>query len=221
MGREVREEARGRWLTILSILGVSEVFLCDKHGPCPLCGGKDRFRWDNKDGRGTYFCNQCGSGDGFSLLMKLHGWNFNNTASEVRKALGAAAPDPKRAIQTTQQKLIAQEQLLTDTVPIAQHDPVDAYLTARGLGRKIYPDPLRLCPKIKFAGNLFFPAMVAVVTDPEGKMATLHVTFLDGGSKAPVDNPRRFTSAIPTGSAVRLSCKPWRQGNLHPAKLLP
>lgn len=205
MQREVREEARGRWWTILSILGVSEEFLRDRHGPCPLCGGTDRFRWDNKDGRGTYLCSQCGAGDGLSLLMKLHGWSFNKAASEVRKVAGAAAPDRKRATRTTQQKLIAQEQLLADTVPIAQHDPVDAYLAARGLGRKIYPASLRLCPKVRFAGSLFFPAMVALVRDPEGNLAALHQTFLSGGIKAPVDNPRRFTSAIPTGSAIRLS----------------
>jgi len=50
-------------------LGVDPVFLDGKHHPCILCGGKDRFRFDNKDGSGSYFCSQCGAGTGMQLLM--------------------------------------------------------------------------------------------------------------------------------------------------------
>lgn len=43
------------------------------HGPCPHCGGKDRFRMDDLEGRGTWFCNQCGAGDGLDLVsLCLH-----------------------------------------------------------------------------------------------------------------------------------------------------
>ena len=42
-----------------------------RHCPCPVCGGKDRFRFDNKDGRGTYICNQCCSGDGLELIKTI------------------------------------------------------------------------------------------------------------------------------------------------------
>ncbi|MDI5829610.1 hypothetical protein MJN51_36035, partial [Salmonella enterica subsp. enterica serovar Kentucky] len=34
-----------------------------RHAPCPACGGKDRFRFDD-NGRGSFICNQCGAGDG-------------------------------------------------------------------------------------------------------------------------------------------------------------
>ena len=64
--------AQGRWQGILAELGLSD-YLSGKHGPCPICGGKDRFRWDNKGGNGTYFCNQCGAGDGFKLLQEFKG----------------------------------------------------------------------------------------------------------------------------------------------------
>jgi putative DNA primase/helicase len=67
--------ARGRWPEILSALGIGISFLKNKHGPCPLCGGKDRFRFDNKDRTGSYFCNQCGSGSGIVMLRKLHDWD--------------------------------------------------------------------------------------------------------------------------------------------------
>lgn len=41
------ERARGRWREILPQLGIDTSYLRTRHGPCPLCGGKDRFRWDD------------------------------------------------------------------------------------------------------------------------------------------------------------------------------
>jgi putative DNA primase/helicase len=41
-----------------------------------MCGGKDRFRFDDKEGHGTWICTHCGAGDGFSLLMKVMGIDF-------------------------------------------------------------------------------------------------------------------------------------------------
>ena len=67
---DVRTAAQGRWRDILQSLGMDERSLSGKHGPCPMCGGKDRFRFDDKDGRGTYFCSGCGAGDGVKLDRK-------------------------------------------------------------------------------------------------------------------------------------------------------
>ena len=52
----ILEKARGRWPYILESLDICASYLKDKHGPCPVCGGKDRFRFDNKDGLGTFYC---------------------------------------------------------------------------------------------------------------------------------------------------------------------
>ena len=50
MQREpLADRARGRWAAILPQLGVSPSALTGKHGPCPLCGGRDRFRFDDKE----------------------------------------------------------------------------------------------------------------------------------------------------------------------------
>ena len=57
----LNEAARGRWPEILASLGgLSDQQLTDDHQPCPLCGGNDRYRFDDKDGSGSWFCNQCG-----------------------------------------------------------------------------------------------------------------------------------------------------------------
>ena len=65
------DAARNKWSDVLSKLGVDQSFLKKKHGPCPMCGGTDRFRFDNKGGNGTWICNQCGAGNGMNLIMLL------------------------------------------------------------------------------------------------------------------------------------------------------
>ena len=60
MRHDTIERARHRWREILPQLGIETRFLQNKHGPSPLCGGKDRFRFDDRDGTGSYYCNQCG-----------------------------------------------------------------------------------------------------------------------------------------------------------------
>lgn len=48
-------------------------------GPCPACGGNDRFRvWPNTNGdRGSYWCRGCGkSGDNIQFLIDFEGMNF-------------------------------------------------------------------------------------------------------------------------------------------------
>ena len=58
-------------------------------GPCPLCGGKDRFLvWpEQNDGRGSYSCRQCGiSGDVIQWLMDVEGMTFRQAAQAAGRA---------------------------------------------------------------------------------------------------------------------------------------
>ncbi len=101
----ITEQAKGRWPFIFESLGL--LLRTDgHHGPCPICGGKDRFRFDDRGGRGTWFCNQCSpqSGDGFALVMKRQDWSFLRTAKEVAAVLdvgvNSAAPESRPALAT-------------------------------------------------------------------------------------------------------------------------
>lgn len=76
------------WHDVLRRLGVAEECLTGKHSSCPVCGGKDRFRFDNRTGHGDYFCNVCRAGDGFTLLQRLHGWDFPTALERVAEAAG-------------------------------------------------------------------------------------------------------------------------------------
>jgi len=74
---ELKALARGRWLEIFAtIAGVQLNASCQKrHGPCPKCGGVDRFRAVDLDA-GALLCNQCfntHNGDGIAALGWLLG----------------------------------------------------------------------------------------------------------------------------------------------------
>jgi phage/plasmid primase-like uncharacterized protein len=49
-------------------------------GPCPWCGGTDRFRvWPNEGETGRYWCRQCQrSGDGIQFLRDVHGITYRD-----------------------------------------------------------------------------------------------------------------------------------------------
>ena len=70
---EVADLANGRWTQILTNLGVNPNLLKNHHSSCPGCGGVDRFRFDDVDGRGTFICSQGTgdllAGDGFNALV--------------------------------------------------------------------------------------------------------------------------------------------------------
>jgi putative DNA primase/helicase len=93
--QKINDIARGHWPFILSRLaGLSKSELSDKHGPCPLCGGKDRYRFDD-DERGTWFCNQCGGkeqqgggGTGMDLLLRKNNWSFTYAVTQIKSVLG-------------------------------------------------------------------------------------------------------------------------------------
>jgi len=71
----VKKQARHHWAELLIAAGIDAKALRNVHGPCPGCGGKDRFRFDNHDGNGTFICSQGNgdnlSGDGFELLQHV------------------------------------------------------------------------------------------------------------------------------------------------------
>jgi hypothetical protein len=88
---EVHEVAHGRWPEILATLGIPAESLTGRHGPCPGCGGTDRFRFDDRDGRGSWICGGGGNlraGDGFSLLSHVCGMNDVQSIKVVADYLG-------------------------------------------------------------------------------------------------------------------------------------
>lgn len=170
------ERARGRWYGILTELGVSPKLLENRHGPCPLCGGNDRFRFDDRDGRGTWICNQCGAGDGPELVKRLNGVDFKDAAKLVEKFMGRIPkrPSPKPTHPATRDEL---NRIWKRSQPIVPGSPAGKYLITRC---KIVVFPMQ----IREVSN-GVPEMIALVSDNSGKPVTLHRTFLTlEGTKA-------------------------------------
>ncbi|WP_135507506.1 primase-helicase zinc-binding domain-containing protein [Roseovarius aestuariivivens] len=208
------DAARNKWRGILLELGLPGDVLKNRHGPCPLCGGKDRFRWDNKDGRGTYICNQCGSGDGMDLAIKVTGLGFKETAAKIDRFVGNIAVDlpPKAMSDDTQRGLLSK--IYRQTKEVQPGDLVHKYLATRHLEELIYPPSIRFAPDMEDGEGGRHPAMVAMVGVPGEttttggpKYRSMHRTYLrpDGAGKAEIAQPRRFSPGpLPDGVCVQL-----------------
>lgn len=184
MARKTLDAARGKWRGILLTLGIDEKYLRNKHGPCPLCEGTDRYRFDNKDGAGTYLCSQCGAGTGMQLLQRVKGWDFATAAGEVDKVLGNVSHDPpgRPALEPERRKRLLND-LWKGAGPLVAGNAAWAYLTGhRGLSLAgVDVSDLRFHPGARLPDNLGTgeaPALLALVRDHEGKPVSIHRTFL-------------------------------------------
>lgn len=208
--------AQGRWRGVLPALGLSARALSGKHGPCPLCGGKDRFRFDDKGGRGTWICSKCGAGDGIELVKRIQGVEFKEAARLIEQHIGNAPIIVGKGQQsrTDEQKRQEMRALWSRSKPITMEDAAGKYLNRR-LGLTVFPSALRFSPDERYSEPgqkaSWHPLMVAKV-DPcdaaaaEGQTASLHRTYLDMfGNKADVASPRKMMATMPTGAAVRLA----------------
>ena len=93
---EVHARAHGRWSEILAAHGIDPNALRNRHGPCPGCGGRDRFRFDDRE-IGRFYCNGGGepvSGDGFKLLQHVHGWSIRESLYRVAEICGIDGTNP-------------------------------------------------------------------------------------------------------------------------------
>lgn len=206
----LRERCNGRWRTILPALGIHSRFLTGKNGPCPLCpGGRDRWRFDNKRGDGTWICTHCGAGQGIKLAMLFTGLPFKELAERIERIIGEAPREIVRQERSETAKRAALNELWQSAKPVRAGDPVDLWFHHRGIGMSIYPNCLRTAAQVRYSGPLvsFHPAMLATVADSDGKPATIHRTYLTAaGRKAPVEKVRMFCPGhVPPGGAVRLA----------------
>ncbi|WP_305986450.1 toprim domain-containing protein [Roseibium sp. MMSF_3544] len=207
---KLRELCKDRWPSLLAMMGVDGRYLNGQHGPCPLCNtGKDRFRFDNKDGYGTFFCNACGAGDGFDFLMKFQGWSFAECALELEKIVGKADVSKPRQKIANDRVRDWMNSLWQGGRSVEAGDPVATYLAGRGIHLESFPDALRYHNRCGYRheGNktTYHPAMIAMVTGPSGP-TTLHKTYLDAfGRKASLPKVRMLMPISPEkGASVQL-----------------
>ena len=228
---DARQLANSHWYEILEAAGIDGDSLDGNHHPCPLCGGVDRFRFDDQEGRGTYYCYGCGAGDGFKLLMGFKSFAFKDAADFVRRVLGegertpppAATPKahkPPEGPSDGQRRIEDLRRAWDKGRPVLYGDTAWRYLTqVRKLPIAQMPSSLRFHPRLAYSVKVkhpdgsvgfkvvgYFPAVLAKVVDAAGKAVTIHRTYLsDSGKKAPVENPKKLMRGLPlNGGAIRL-----------------
>jgi putative DNA primase/helicase len=194
--QKISETARGRWHGILSQLGISPKTLQNRHGPCPMCGGTDRFRFDDRDGRGTWICNRCGSGDGAELVKRIKGVEFKEAARMIEGVAGKVGARqswaPKTATRDELNMLWKRAKSITPTSVVGR------YLTQRC---GVIPFP-GLAKVLRENGN----EMLAIVSghnvdDRNG--ITLHRTMIGFGDE--VQWRRLMPGRLPDNVAIRLA----------------
>ncbi|EOK4167901.1 primase-helicase zinc-binding domain-containing protein, partial [Escherichia coli] len=179
--------AIGRWPYILSALGI-KVPSAGHHGACPACGGKDRFRLDDKAGRGTWFCNQCGHGDGLDLVRLVTGRKIKEVAGMVSEALALPEIQEKPALPARKKaagKEAGAERYTRLRQQSCNGEPV--YLTNKGLHGYSLPllsEPLNLAGITFSSGSLLLP-----LTDISGNITGGQLINPDG-DKSLLEPPR-------------------------------
>jgi putative DNA primase/helicase len=219
---EIHSRLGSSWPAVLEQLGIPPAALkLRKAGPCPVCGGKDRYRFDNFRNRGDFYCQRCGAGTGFDLLMRVHGWSFPQTLKRVCEAMGldigqpAARPDFAPAHLVEETPKIARPtsrvwSVLRGSCGIADCTDAVAYLEHRGIWPLPEGSTLRAHPSVEYWDGQRcigrYPAIVARIMDHEGETVSAHLTYLHNGRKLETEAPRKIMSPLTgrQGCAVRL-----------------
>lgn len=200
------DAAVGCWPDIYSALGIDT--RNGKHGPCELCGGKDRARIDDKGGRGTFICTQCGSGDGMEMVKRKFNTDYAGACRIVEGILNL--PSEQRPVKTSQKPkqdpAIYLRQLFKESNPLTGDCLGSLYLKQRGLS--VTPRSLRYISKcMEPSTKVSMPALLAIFSAPDSECLTLHRIFMTNAGKKP-DFEKHKLTLTPTkpmaSGAVRL-----------------
>jgi putative DNA primase/helicase len=199
---KARQLTQNKWSELLPQFGIESRFLVNQHGPCPICGGKDRFRFDDR-GSGSYFCSGCGAGDGFDLLFKAKGMTMLKVLSEAR-----LLPDfaPNKTDNKAERNKMAMKRVWETAEWVRDGDAVSTYLKLRGID-KWPPNCFRIAKSIFHKeSNNYYHAMLAKVCGPDGRAANVHITYLNADGSRPKIEPNKKVMAgtLPAGSVIKL-----------------
>lgn len=191
---ETRTATQGKWRDILTQVGVDDAYLKNLHGPCPICrDGKDRFRWDDDEGHGSYYCNQCGSGSGIHLVQRFLNISCVEACKKVRALSGEIQVRQVAVKKAEEDKGAIMRRWWSESRPVTQGDPVWLYLQRRCGDLTAVAQDLRYHPRMKHTiDGGSHPAMLARMVDWSGpKVIGIHRTYLTpDGRKAAVDPVR-------------------------------
>ena len=200
------------WISTLMSYGISADCLTGNASSCPVCGGDDRFTYDNKSGRGDWICRKCNdgypmAGDGLQLIARANRIGLyrlmrqldGGTPPPSRAPLTSTAPAPKRKADPA---FVAKrlDGMWSNARPQAVGDLSMRYLQERVPGLTAGPSPALRLGMLEYRHDKKvigkWPGIAARFELPDGRLGTLHRTFLD-----PV-KPAKATIVSPDGEIL-------------------
>ncbi|WP_136440331.1 DUF7146 domain-containing protein [Pacificoceanicola onchidii] len=175
-------------------------------GPCPLCGGRDRFGINLRSN--AFLCRKCDlrGGDQIALAMGVLNLDFKGALSwlcgdqpaeldprevERRRQLAAEAERKQREeADRYRRRAVSDARLIWKKARPGRLGVVRAYLLARGITSDMLPEipeALRFIvdhPYVKKVGREYVtahrgPCMVAGILSPAGELTAVHQTWVD------------------------------------------
>lgn len=173
-------------------------------GPCPKCGGRDRFAVNTR--KGQFLCRRCeAKGDGIALVMFDRGCDFPSALTWLCGALdGVSEAERKARIDDARRKSAearrAEDKFRADVIRQARTlweqglnpagTDVQAYLARRSIDITAlggFPRSIRFHPDLPYAHHIDGqwqvvhrgPAMLAAIQGPGATFSGLHRTWLD------------------------------------------
>ena len=196
-------------------------------GPCPACGGKDRFSVNYA--KGKWNCRGAvGGADAIGLVMHCEGIGFlaacerlngepppggrvreltpaeKQERERIRKRRESAESKRKEEAERDQQRrFYTAREIWLGSGPLGGAPA--RYLTLRGINTDFADDQIRAHPGLRHPEGGTFPALVARIASPDGKGTGVWRIYVkaDGSGKAPVENPKRGLG-VATGGACRI-----------------
>ncbi|CAM7644396.1 Bacteriophage T7 Gp4 DNA primase/helicase N-terminal domain-containing protein [Citrobacter freundii] len=199
---DVRIKANGHWQPIFERLSIPTN---RSEGPCPACGGNTRYRFDDKDGRGTYFCSHCGAGTGLDLVMKVRQCGAREAAVMVAEVMALPLPEQKPAREKPQTDIASKVACLAAKTAPGQSD----YLTSKGLQRPfpLLSDGSMLITLTNVAGAI----TGAQIIKPDGSKRLVAGTVKKGSFCVVNSAENTETVVISEGLATAISVQQLRQ----------
>ncbi|GGW24062.1 hypothetical protein GCM10011452_09340 [Gemmobacter lanyuensis] len=173
-------------------------------GPCPRCGGTDRFGINTQ--KRVFGCRKCGAGGGsIDLVMFVMGMDFRAALEWLCGSLEGVSPEERRArerqaeenrrrneerARAERAEAIRGAREIWQAAVSAQGSPVHDYLALRGIPQALYPRmpiALRYHPDLAYTVQVDRkwvqvhrgPAMLAAIQGPDGRFQGVHRTWFD------------------------------------------
>lgn len=214
---DTKRRAHGWWPMLLSQLDVT---VPDKgrHGPCPVCGGTDRFHFIDDHGGGEWHCRQCqpNHGDGLDLLACVLHISVTEAARRVNVII--SGDDRAQEITPPARKEASPSEAPTGDIAarvagiLTRTRPGESsYLAGKGLTGYALPvleDGKLFLPLVDISGTLRGAQLIT----REGEKRLMQGSKKKGAFIAPAPLPDRAECIIiAEGLATALSA-----GLLHP-----